>query len=247
MTALSGPRGVARRRQRRAAPRRRSPSKTAPAEACAAAPPQRRPHAGCPHTAARGGRARGLPQLGTRALPATREADVAIFRRQRAAPSSVFDAGPIAKMIRRKSVATLLALCATAAGQVTNPAPSYKPTTPPIPSPSVKPSALPSYKPTTPPIPSPTVKPSAEPSYRPTPSPTPRPSQKPTAEPSYRPTPAPSLRPTISSLPTYVRTCADLKSSTDLQRDKRRSTSQQGSPKYVRDRRNGHSIYCIAI
>ena len=41
--------------------------------------------------------------------------------------------------------------------------------------------------------------------------------------------------------------CAELTSSTDLQRDKRRSTSQQGSPKYVRDRRNGHSIYCIAI
>ena len=205
------------------------------------------------HIAARRAGARA-PSTGTRALPAnreagaaTREADAAIFRHQRAAPSSVFDAGPIAKMIRRKSVATLLALCATAAGQAANPAPSYKPTTPPIPSPSVKPSALPSYKPTTPPIPSPTVKPSAEPSYRPTPSPTPRPSQKPTAEPSYRPTPAPSLRPTISSLPTYVRTCADLKSSTDLQRDKRRSTSQQGSPKYVRDRRNGHSIYCIAI
>ena len=33
----------------------------------AASPPRRRPHAGCPHTAARGGRAGGLPQLGTRA------------------------------------------------------------------------------------------------------------------------------------------------------------------------------------
>ena len=176
------------------------------------------------HTAARRAGARA-PSTGTRALPATREADVAIFRRQRAAPSSVFDAGPIATMIRRKSVATLLALCATAAGQATNPAPSYKPTTSPIPSPTVRPTPAPSYKPTTPPIPSPTNKPTPSPTYRPTPAPSPRPTPKPTPTPTYKPTPSPSLRPTISSLPTYVSICADLKSSTDLQRDKRRSSS----------------------
>ena len=54
-------------------------------------------------------------------------------------PSSVVDAGPIATMIRRESVATLLALCATAAGRAGNPAPSYKPTTSPIPSPRCRP------------------------------------------------------------------------------------------------------------
>jgi hypothetical protein len=109
-------------------------------------------------------------------------------------------------MIRRKSVATLLALCATAAGQATNPAPSYRPTTSPIPSPTVRPTPAPSYKPTTPPIPSPTNKPTPSPTYRPTPAPSPRPTPKPTPTPTYKPTPSPSLRPTISSLPTYTPT-----------------------------------------
>ncbi len=64
-TKRRGANGAAARR--RGSPRRRSLSKAAAAEACAAAPPQQRPHAAGPHTAARGGRARGLPQLGTRA------------------------------------------------------------------------------------------------------------------------------------------------------------------------------------
>ena len=109
-------------------------------------------------------------------------------------------------MIRRKSVATLLALCATAAGQATNPAPSYKPTTSPIPAPTVRPTPAPTYKPTTPPIPSPTVRPTPAPTYKPTANPTPRPTPAPIPAPSYKPTPSPSLRPTISSLPTYTPT-----------------------------------------
>ena len=109
-------------------------------------------------------------------------------------------------MIRRKSVATLLALCATAAGQATNPAPGYKPTTPPIPAPTVRPTPAPTYKPTTPPIPSPTVRPTPAPTYKPTANPTPRPTPAPIPAPSYKPTPSPSLRPTISSLPTYTPT-----------------------------------------